>query len=547
MRALAVHEPMSVALTRHAPRHSPGADSASPSPRAARLQRLGAVLDRLWASRWHGLGLGAATVVLWGVIAGWWMPRGPLTTAEALWSMVLSCVVGVLAGVLARSRWAMLGAPALFALVVEVTRIGTDGPLVDGPRASMYGLIAFVVGRGVHGVLALVPMMVGVAIGAGTARTIRARYAPGHAAAGGSPRGLLLARRGLTVLVTVGLVVFGAMLARPARTAPIVDEAGNRVPGSVAELLTVDSGGHELALMIRGWSVDNPVLLFLAGGPGGSELGAMRTHLPALEEHFTVVTWDQRGTGKSYPELDPTDTLTLDSAVADTLAVTDYLRGRFGQDRIYLLGQSWGSTLGVLAVQAAPEKYVAFIGTGQMVSQLATDTIFYDDTLAWANETGRAGLVDELTDIGHPPYASILDYEVALSHEHDVYPYDHSPNAEGRGGFSENFFVEEYTLLEQLHLFAGFLDTFAVLYPQLQDIDFRRDATSFEIPVFFVQGANEAGGRATVFEEWYPMIDAPLKDVTHLATAGHRPLFEQPAEFVGYMVDTVLASTQLDG
>jgi pimeloyl-ACP methyl ester carboxylesterase len=270
----------------------------------------------------------------------------------------------------------------------------------------------------------------------------------------------------------------------------------------------------------------------------------MRNHLPELEEHVTVVTWDQRGTGKSYPALDPTSTITPDGFVDDTIAVTDYLRQRFGQDRIYLLGQSWGSLLGVLAVQEAPDRYHAFIGTGQMVSLLATDTIFHRDTLAWAEATGRDGLADELRRIGPPPYTSVLDYETALSYEHEVYPYDHSPNAEGEGGFSENFFVPEYTLLEQLHLLGAFMDTFTVLYPQIQDIDLGRTATDLDVPVYFVQGANEADGRAEPFEAWYPTITAPSKDLTTLDTSGHRPLFEQPGPFVDYFVDTVLAGTE---
>jgi len=270
----------------------------------------------------------------------------------------------------------------------------------------------------------------------------------------------------------------------------------------------------------------------------------MRNHLPELEEHFTVATWDQRGTGKSYDELDPAGSLTLDGAVNDAVEVTNQLRDRFGQDRIYLLGQSWGSTLGVLAVQQRPDLYAAFIGTGQMVSQLATDTIFYNDTLDWARTTGDTRLVAELTAIGPPPYQRMLDYETALSSEQQVYPYDHSANSEGEGQFSENFIVPEYTVVDQVHLLGAFMDTFSVLYPQLQDIDFRQTATDFEIPMFFVQGAHEADGRADVFTDWYPMVNAPAKDLTVLDTSGHRPLWEQPGEFVEYMVTTVLATAE---
>jgi pimeloyl-ACP methyl ester carboxylesterase len=272
----------------------------------------------------------------------------------------------------------------------------------------------------------------------------------------------------------------------------------------------------------------------------------MRRHLSELEEHVTVVTWDQRGSGTSYDELDPTDTITLQGSIDDTIAVTEYLRDRFDTDQIYLLGQSWGTTLGVLAVQEYPELYRAFIGTGQMVSQRATDVIFYDDTLAWAEETGRDGLADELRNIGPPPYDNMLGYETALANEQQVYSYDHSDNSEGEGQMSENLLVSEYTLLDQLHVLPAFLDTFAALYPQLQDIDFRETATEFDVPMFFVQGAHEADGRAEVFADWYPMIDAPIVERTVLDPSGHRPLWEQPDEFVDYMTDTVLPLTAPD-
>ncbi len=504
------------------------------------LDRLRAVLEPVWRDGRIGVCCGMGAAAGWGLVAGLWTPRSPLTTAQAMWSIVISLIVGVVAGLLMRSRWALLVAPLAFAVAFELMRVDLDGPTVDTPAFSTYGTYAFVVGRGFHGLISLAPMAFGAIVGAGIARQLR--RSPAHATAP-TRRWPLRARRGVAVLAAVGLVAFTALLARPASTDAIVDADGHRVPGSIAELSTLDVNGHELHVMIRGHSLDNPVLLFLAGGPGGAEMGAMRRHLPELEEHFTVVTWDQRGAGKSYDELDPTDTYTLTGAVDDTITVTEQLRERFGQDRIYLLGQSWGSTLGVLAVQQRPELYTAFIGTGQMVSQLATDTIFYEDTLAWAEATGDRGLAAELIAIGPPPYERMLDYETALSNEPDVYPYDRSANSEGAGQFSENFFVPEHSLIDQIHMLAAFMDTFSVLYPQLQDIDFRRTATDFDVPVYFVQGAHEADGRAEVFADWYPMVDAPKKDLVVLDTSGHRPLWEQPDEFVDYMVTTVLAQT----
>ncbi len=475
--------------------------------------------------------------VAWGLAAGWWTPRGPLTSSAAIWSIGISLAVGGAAGFALRSRWAMLLAPAAFVAAFELARLRVDGPMVDGLHASFYGAIALVTGRGFHALLTLLPLALGAAVGAGVARS----RAGERSAASRRPARVL--RRTGAVIAAVALVALTAGLARPATTAAITSSDGEPLPGSVAELTTVDLEGHDLGLMIRGASTDNPVLLFLAGGPGGSELGAMRRHLPELEEHFTVVTWDQRGAGTSYAELDPADTVTLDGYVSDTIALTNHLRDRFDTDDIYLLGQSWGTTLGVLAVQAEPQLYRAFIGTGQMVSQSATDRIFYDDTVAWAARTGNDGLVEQLEAAGPPPYAAMFPYETALSHETDVYPYDHSGNSEGAGQMSENLLVEEYGLIDQVHVIGSFMDTFAAVYPQLQDIDFRQSATDFEVPMYFVQGAHEARGRAQLFEQWYPMVDAPIKDVAVLDTSGHRPLWEQPDEFVDYLVGKVLPET----
>jgi pimeloyl-ACP methyl ester carboxylesterase len=382
-------------------------------------------------------------------------------------------------------------------------------------------------------------MALGAAWAAGAAR----RFAPAATGSAARTSRWGYARRSAAVVGTVAMIGLAVLIARPAATDAIVDADGNRLAGSVAELTTVEVNGNDLALLIRGHSIENPVLLFLAGGPGGSEMGAMRNHLPALEEHFTVVTFDQRGSGKSYPAIDPTSTLTPESSVDDAIAVTSYLRNLFETDRIYLVGQSWGSIVGVLAVQDHPELFEAFIGVGQMVSPVETDRIFYTDTLAWAREKGNTGLVGDLEAIGPPPYDDMLNYEIALSHEHEVYPYDHSGNSEGEGGFSENLFVNEYTLAEQIHLLGAFIDSFQILYPQIQDVDFRATATEFEVPMFFAQGAHEAGGRAEPFAEWYPTITAPFKDTVDFETSGHRAMFEQPDEFVTYMVDVVLAES----
>ena len=125
----------------------------------------------------------------------------------------------------------------------------------------------------------------------------------------------------------------------------------------------------------------------------------------------------------------------------------------------------------------------------------------------------------------------------------EVYPYDHSPNTEGDGQMSENLLVEEYTLLEQVHILGATLDVFTVLYPQLQDIDFRTQATRLEVPVYLAQGRHEAPGRQSSPRSGSSMLRAPHKELVVFDTSGHRPLFEQPEMFHQVMTETVLAET----
>ena len=136
----------------------PAGPSAGPRPRRTR--------PLLPVDRRLGVGLAVGIALASGLLAGWWTPRGPLTTGQALASMGIGLAVGAAAGMLTRSRWSMLLAPAVFVTVFELTRLGTDGPTVDGLHASTYGLLALAVGRGVHGLLTVLPMMLGASLGA---------------------------------------------------------------------------------------------------------------------------------------------------------------------------------------------------------------------------------------------------------------------------------------------------------------------------------------------------------------------------------------------
>jgi proline iminopeptidase len=472
-----------------------------------------------WRLRLAGAAAAGAAIAL---LSAWLTPRGPITTLEALVTMAASLAVGVFAGWLSGSRWSALLTPITFLVVFELARQGTPGPTVDGIRlGSMYGVVAFVVGRGVHGALVLLPMVLGSLYGVQLAAWL------GRGGVGG----LGVIAWVAVVPLTLAMLAVAILLASPVRVTPILDADGSPLAGSVADITAVRIGGHDQTVMIRGRSVDSPVILYLAGGPGGTDLGAMRADV-TLEQDFVVVTWEQRGVGKSYSALDPIETLTVDQMVADTVELTNYLRARFEEPRIYLVANSWGSILAVRAAQAHPELYHAVVGTGQMVSPTQTDRLFYQDTLVWAERTSNTDLVATLRQNGPPPYDDLLMYEPAIAHEHDWNPYAELDLSKEMPG---NLFVPENSLMDRINGFRSFLDTFAVLYPQLADLDFRMDATELDVPYYMVLGAHEARGRAVPANEWFDMLVAPSKERITFAHSGHRPQFEEPGEFAALM------------
>ena len=277
-----------------------------------------ALLGAVRANRLVGaavvFGLGVATAGVSSVA----MPRGPVTALEGLAAIASSLGVGLVAGFVMRSRWAMILTPLGYAVGYELARIGIAGAAFGPVRLdTAYGIVALLAGRGVHGLVAFVPMLAGVSLGLALARPAprRARsFVPGSV--------LAVAAAALAVLVAV-----------PGSTPPVTTADGAPVPGGIAELTTVTLGGHEQSISIRAANPENPVLVYLSGGPGQSDIAFARALLEPLTQDFVVVVWDQRGSGKSYPALEPTATFTLDQAVSDTIDLVDHLRDRFDEER----------------------------------------------------------------------------------------------------------------------------------------------------------------------------------------------------------------------
>jgi alpha/beta hydrolase fold len=164
------------------------------------------------------------------------------------------------------------------------------------------------------------------------------------------------------LLATI-LLVASIFVLRPAYTPPITSAQGHV---SVASLEKIKLGGVDQYILIRGRSVSNPVVLFLHGGPGMPMMYLAHKFQRPLEEAFTVVQWDRRGAGKSYDPNIPADTIRVSQEISDTRDLVNLLRKRFHQQRIYLVGHSYGSYLGMLVIKRYPRLFKAYVGIGQM-------------------------------------------------------------------------------------------------------------------------------------------------------------------------------------
>lgn len=497
---------------------------------------------RLWQHRWFGLVLTAAVSAVVGIIVGVTMPRGPATAVEALVVMASGLAVGLLAGLLLPSRWAMLLVPLAYIATIELVRLDVVGPTVDTIRLdNTFSILALILGRGFHGIVGLLPMILGVEVGVQAARRLD-----------GSQTTDSWMRRVVrwlpTAVLAILVIALAILIALPASTPPILGADGQPLPGSIAELVMVAINGQPNGLMIRGYDVNKPVLLYLSGGPGQSSLPWPRVLFDDLSRKFILVGWDQRGTGKSYAALDPQETLTPAQMVADTIAVTHYLRQRFDEDKIYLLGESWGTTLAVLAAQARPDLYHAIIGSGQMVSQSETDRLLYYDVLEYAAQTGDEALAAEMRAFGEPPYSDIYGYAFVMGQYEKLYKPYTPPQAFLEKGRAANLgpwnvLGSEYNFVEKVNVFRGFLDTAAILYPQLQGLDFRQDVPRLDVPLYVLDGEAELSARRDLALEWFEQLDAPIKRIYTFENSAHAPAFEHFEAFTDIMTETALPET----
>jgi pimeloyl-ACP methyl ester carboxylesterase len=343
-------------------------------------------------------------------------------------------------------------------------------------------------------------------------------------------------------LLLISLLVLVGVYYSPGTTPAFTDAAGRPLPNSIASSEKVVLGGVEQWILIRGSNQAKPLLLFLHGGPGSPEAPMFRAFNQALEEHFVVVHWDQRGTGKSYAAAIPDSTFTIKQFVQDTHELVALLRQRFGQEKIWLMGHSWGSVLGVLAVQHNPAPFRAYIGIGQVANMQEGERISYNYVLQTAHASGNQKAVQELQAIGMPPYETGDWMESIMKERNWV---THFGGAwYGKEDMMDIVWpilkAEEYTLGDKINYLRGAYRSLNLLWPELMEIDLIRQAPELGVPVYIFQGVHDYQTPYVLARQYFQQLKAPRKKLFTFSNTAHSPIYEHPQTFHRLLLEEVL-------
>jgi pimeloyl-ACP methyl ester carboxylesterase len=339
----------------------------------------------------------------------------------------------------------------------------------------------------------------------------------------------------LAVVVVAGLLGYRAWLQNSIKNRRTITDANG-----IEILEEIDIGGVKQWIQIRSRDKNNPILLLLHGGPGSGYLAIAHTFQDTWEEHFTVVQWDQRGTGRSFNKKIPRSSMTLEQMKADTIEVVQYLRKRFNREKIFLLGHSWGSYLGIHAIKKKPEWFYAYIGVGQVVNMRQGEKISYDYTLRIAKERENSEALEQLLALA--PYPSenmiekldvqrewLLKFNGWFCHETSLMPF-----------IKAILSAPEYSISDVINYSEGLTFSIEALWEPFMASNVTSLGYDFQVPVFFFIGRNDYQVPAVLSLDYYQKIQTPYKEFVWFEESAHYPMLEETERFAKELVNRVL-------
>jgi pimeloyl-ACP methyl ester carboxylesterase len=293
-------------------------------------------------------------------------------------------------------------------------------------------------------------------------------------------------------------------------------------------------GGTDQWVLERSEDRSNPIVLYLHGGTGTSQLTLNRRNTRDLERCFTVVNWDQRGAGKSYAAIRDAGAMNIDRFVEDTREVTLYLLQKFGKERLVLVGHSWGSAIGALTVAKWPELYSCYVGIGQIADMAEGEALSYQWALGEARRRHHRRAVRALERIGPPPYTgdwlkkTVIERRCVARFGGEVRASRHGAT----GMLLRSVLVSsEYTLRDRANFVRGVRDSMRALWPQLLEVNLFDQVPEVRVPVFFMEGRYDWEVPSILAARYYEVLRAPAKQLIWFERSAHLPNVEERERF----------------
>jgi proline iminopeptidase len=310
------------------------------------------------------------------------------------------------------------------------------------------------------------------------------------------------------------------------------------IPNGVQETFEAVLGGARQVVNVRGADRGNPILIYIHGGPGAVEMPFGWAFQRPWEDFFTVVQWDQRGAGRSYPLNDPktlAPTLTIDRYRDDTIELIELLRKNYGKRKVFLLGHSWGSVVGLSVAGKRPDLLYAYIGMGQYIDPQAGEHASYAWTLEQARKDNNAQAVKELEALQpYPGDFAIekIDGERKWAVHYGGLFYRHQ---DGDFYFHLARISPEYTPADRQACGDGSAYTVKIVEPQLAAASFAK-LNRLDCPVFMFEGRHDEVVPSMITAAWLDKLKAPTKAIVWFENSAHMMMIEEP----GRVLDALL-------
>jgi pimeloyl-ACP methyl ester carboxylesterase len=320
------------------------------------------------------------------------------------------------------------------------------------------------------------------------------------------------------------------------RTPPFRGPKGEPISGSIAEIDYLRLGGLDQWVMIRGETLANPPLLLLHGGPGFTEMRLFRHFNAPLEKSFTVVYWDQRGTGKSFNRKIPRSSMTVEQFISDLDELVGAVCKRVEKNKVAIFGHSWGSALGVLYAARFPEKVAAYVGSGQIGDWPAGESLSYAFALTEAERLNNRKALKELRAVGPPPHTAgrLWTERTWLQ------------RFEGKLGGRTLWHMArivlggpESSVFDLPNLLRSFRFSLDAMWTEVSALNLIKLVPALEMPVFFFLGRHDHWVPPEVSVAYFDVLTAPSKRLVWFEESGHEPFVDEPANFNRAMAELV--------